>query len=128
MTLISEGKGEIVGWHDPDESFTSLGEVDGVQQPFFNPHILSFQWLSKIKIPGRDLPENVSWQVDEMELMTVEDYDAVINKGYNQFFGDFIQNRLDNLGARMEPIFAFTPKALQNFQEAGVVTLSPIEG
>jgi hypothetical protein len=108
------------------KSFTALGEVDGVQQPFFTPLLLSALWLSKIKWPGQELPDNVPWQVAEEELMTPEDYDVIINKGYKYFYNDFCTKRLDNLGKKLEPVLGFTPKAIQNFKAAGVVTLSPI--
>ncbi len=39
-------------------------------------------WFAKMKIPGRDLPENALWQIDEQGPMTVEDYDTVLKKGW----------------------------------------------
>ena len=37
--------------------------------------------LSSTKLPGRELPDDKLWQVDEKGLMTEEDYDTIINKG-----------------------------------------------
>ena len=108
------------------QSFTSLGEVDGIQQPLFNPNLLSFQWLSHVKIPGIDFPENVPWQVYETELMNIQDYDTIVSKGFSYFYFDFLKNRLDNLMERIEPILAHTPAAIDRFKQAGIVTLSPI--
>lgn len=109
------------------KSFTSLGEVDGIQHAGFYVHNLSSIWLSKVKIPGRDLPENELWQVAEMELMKVEDYDAIIKDGYNKFIGDFFLNRLDNLGEKLQSFFAALPQAIKDYQDAGVVPFSPCE-
>jgi len=110
------------------KSFTSLGEIDAVQQPTFDVNLLSMAWLSKVKIPGIQLPEDAPWQVAEAELMTVEDYDTIINKGYNAFFGEFQASRLDNLMQKLGPSLAYTPVASERFKEAGVVTLSPAMG
>lgn len=108
------------------KSFAALGEVDGIQHCGFNVNMLSTLWLSKVKVPGRDLPEDTLWQVDEMELMKLEDYDAIINCGYNNFIGDFFLNRLDNLGERLQPFLASLPQSFKNFEDAGIVPFSPI--
>ncbi|WP_019225549.1 uroporphyrinogen decarboxylase family protein [Dehalobacter restrictus] len=47
---------------------------------------LATAWFSKIKVPGRDLPENSLWQVEEKKVMQDADYDLVIEKGYNGLF------------------------------------------
>jgi uroporphyrinogen-III decarboxylase len=39
-------------------------------------------YFAKIKIPGRDLPEDAIWNIDEVGPMTAEDYDTVIDKGW----------------------------------------------
>lgn len=40
------------------------------------------KWFAKMKVPGRELPENALWQIDEQGPMTEEDYDIIINKGW----------------------------------------------
>ncbi|MEW6624849.1 MAG: uroporphyrinogen decarboxylase family protein [Bacillota bacterium] len=107
------------------KSFTSLGEVDGLQHISFYVHNLSSIWLSKLKIPGRDLPDDELWQVEEIELMTVEDYDFIIEKGYNAFIGEYYMNRLDNLGEKMQPFFQSFPEAIQATIKLGIVPFSP---
>jgi uroporphyrinogen-III decarboxylase len=64
-----------------------LGDVDGVNMMVGGlfPALLSFAWLSKIDIPGRDLPADVMWQVHESEVMSIDDYDMIIDKGYPAF-------------------------------------------
>ncbi|MGA3125726.1 MAG: uroporphyrinogen decarboxylase family protein [Candidatus Korobacteraceae bacterium] len=108
------------------KSFTSLGEIDAIQQPTFSPHLLSFAWLSKVQLPGIDLPEDSPWQVQEAELMSEADYDVIINKGWTYFYGDFMLNRLDNLMAKLGPTFGFTPTAIKNCTDAGLVCISPV--
>lgn len=107
------------------KSFTQLGEFDAIQQVTFSVHLLSVAWLSKVKIPGVDLPEDVPWQVAENELMTPEDYDTIINKGYNVFFGEFQARKLDNLLEKIQPFVAYLPEAINRFADIGVVALSP---
>jgi hypothetical protein len=107
------------------KSFTSLGEVDGLQFSVFNANSLSSHWLSKVKIPGRDLTEDELWQVQEQELMKVEDYDTIIKDGFNKFLGDYYMNRLDNLNAKLQPMREFLPQAMQAVADRGIVPFSP---
>ncbi|NPV30386.1 MAG: uroporphyrinogen-III decarboxylase [Firmicutes bacterium] len=103
------------------ESFSRLGEVDGLQGASFYVLTLQTLWLSKIKIPGRDLPDDELWQIDEQELMTVEDYDAIVEKGYNRFLMEYYRDRLDNLGEKLQPFLAYQPKAAENLKNRGIV-------
>lgn len=107
------------------KSLTSFGEIDGVQSPVFVAPMLGLAWLSKIQIPGIELPENVPWQVAETELMTLEDYDTIISKGFNSFFAEFQSSRLDNLLEKVGPVFELYPTAVKKFTDAGIVVLAP---
>ncbi|WP_411679114.1 uroporphyrinogen decarboxylase family protein [Clostridium thailandense] len=108
----------------------SLGEVDGIEMPHMNVNVFPAAWLANIKIPGRDLKEGTLWQMDEKELMKVEDYDIIIEKGWNYFFVDYAINRLstpeNNLLEKLQSIGEFTPKAIKNYKDAGIVTFSPL--
>jgi hypothetical protein len=104
------------------DSAVELG-VDGVQFPFMDPRLLSTLWLTKIKLPGVHLPEDALWQAHEEELMTTEDYDVIIDKGWNYFCQDFMLNRLDNVMAKLAPTFAFMPTAYKNAMDAGIVSV-----
>jgi hypothetical protein len=64
------------------KAFTSLGDIDGIQHASYNVAALSTIWLSKVKWPGRDLPQFVLGQVEELELMTPDDYDVIAKDGY----------------------------------------------
>lgn len=109
------------------ESFTSLGEIDGIQQPFEYADALSTLWLSKVEIPGRELPENKLWQIAEAELMKVEEYDTIINKGFNSFVSEFLVTRLNNVGESIaKNMLPYVGQAVQNCANAGLVPLSPL--
>ena len=50
-----------------------LGDLDGINAVpagRITP-ALSRMWLSRVAVPGRDLPEDSLWQVDEAEVMTI---------------------------------------------------------
>jgi uroporphyrinogen-III decarboxylase len=74
-----------------------LGDLDGINMMpgAFQTVKLSLLWLSKIAMPGRELPEDALWQVQEAELMTVDDYDFVLDKGWNAFLEDYRPKILD---------------------------------
>lgn len=109
------------------DSFTSLGDVDAIQQQNFWTPILSMLWLSRVKLPGKGLPENTLWQMDEAELMTPSEYDTVINKGYNAFFGEFQAAKLGNIAEEFAKVFLpSVGPSIQNYTNAGVVTLCPL--
>jgi len=40
----------------------------------------------KMKIPGRDLPDDYMFQLDEMEIMQPEDYDRICEMGCDRFY------------------------------------------
>lgn len=61
-----------------------LGDFDGINlmPSGCHPINLSNIWLSRVLIPGKDVPAHDLWQVVEKEIMTVEDYDFIINNGW----------------------------------------------
>jgi hypothetical protein len=105
----------------------SLGGMDGIAFAQMNPRVLSRDTLSKVKVPGAELPESTMWQVDEQELMKPEDYDFIIDKGLNVFLQtEYFPKRLDVLMAKLGPTFGFMGQSLENARDAGVVTTMPV--
>ena len=74
-----------------------LGDLDGINMMpgAFQTVKLSLLWLSKIAMPGKELPEDELWQVQEAELMTVDDYDFVLDNGWNAFLEGYRPKILD---------------------------------
>ncbi len=74
-----------------------LGDLDGINMMpgAFQTVKLSLLWLSKLAMPGKELPEDDLWQVQEAEMMTVEDYDFVIDKGWSAFLKGYRPKILD---------------------------------
>ena len=71
--------------------------VDGSNAPlWFRADVgLTATWLSHIKMPGRELPANMIWQVEEKENMSIEDYDVILNQGFEAFMGQLLPRLVD---------------------------------
>ncbi|MCL6479451.1 MAG: uroporphyrinogen-III decarboxylase [Peptococcaceae bacterium] len=108
------------------DSFAQLGEIDGIGMTTCYPDVLSLPSLSMVKIPGRELPDQMGWQIDEQELIKDEDYDFIIDKGWEAFLEMYAATRLNNLFQRLDPLFNYMPKDVINTIEAGLVPFSPI--
>ena len=70
------------------------GETDAINYGRFSPYGLSYLWMSKVRVPGVDLPEDVSYQVVEKEMMKEEDYDRILEVGWPAFYKDFVKERI----------------------------------
>ncbi|MDR1921598.1 MAG: uroporphyrinogen-III decarboxylase [Candidatus Adiutrix sp.] len=97
--------------------------VDAVQCDLYNVGFLNPQWLSKVKVPGVDLPDDELWQVEEAELMTVDDYKKIIDRGFYAWFLPFVKENLDDPLARVASTIAAGPEARRKYTAAGIVPL-----
>ena len=73
-----------------------VAEADAMHYPYIMAYGLAMQWMSKVRVPGVDLPEDVPYQVAEAELMTVEDYDTILATGWPEFYMNFMRERVFN--------------------------------
>jgi hypothetical protein len=108
------------------KTYQEIGLPDGVQHVGFNPYFLSAIWLSKVKLPGQELPHDEVWQADEKELMTVDDYKDIIDNGFNQWHDKFLVERLDNVQGKLAPFFQNFPTMMKMTIDAGLVPFSPL--
>ena len=46
------------------------------------PGATGMAWMCKTKLPGRELPEDALWQLDEQNFMTRDDYDIILHTRY----------------------------------------------
>jgi uroporphyrinogen-III decarboxylase len=76
----------------------SLGGFDGINSAAVGriTALLPSMWLSRVKVPGRDLPPDSLWQIMEAEVMTHEDYDFIIDKGWMTFLNQYLP-RISNV-------------------------------
>jgi uroporphyrinogen-III decarboxylase len=87
---------------------------------------LSLVWLSRVAVPGRNLPEESLWQVDEAEVMSVDDYDTIIEKGWSSFRGDYMSRVIDTaeIEAFLGWLGANLPDVVRRCRERGYVPIS----
>jgi uroporphyrinogen-III decarboxylase len=52
-------------------------------------------WITRMLVPGRELPDDVVWQADEDEDMKVEDYDRVLEEGWPAVLDSLLPRVLD---------------------------------
>ncbi|CAB1244946.1 uroporphyrinogen decarboxylase family protein [Clostridium sp. MT-14] len=106
-------------------SLKAFGEVDGVNSSYAAGPIFPLVFMSKVRLPGRELPDDMLWQLDEAEMMTVKDYDVILNKGWNDFKQDYLKNRLqvDVDGITSDLLYA--SQADKNIEDSGYVVYSP---
>lgn len=94
--------------------------MDGTQAPIFTPRILYLQWFSEVVAPGEgSVGENDLWQVHEKEAMTQDDYDDILENGYEQWHKKFLTEKYDAFNVS-KPYFDYYPEALKRFKEAGI--------
>ena len=75
-------------------AFDMVGDADAINYESFWPYNLCFSYMSKISVPGVDLPEDEMWQVVESELMTRDDYDLILKQGWNEYAEEFLAQRI----------------------------------
>ncbi|MFQ5399678.1 MAG: uroporphyrinogen decarboxylase family protein [Anaerolineae bacterium] len=87
---------------------------------------LSTLWLSRIAVPGRDLPDDSLWQVDEAEIMTAEDYDTILDQGWPAFLEAYLPRIIDvaEIEANRAWIRANLAGTVQRFRSRGYVPIS----
>jgi uroporphyrinogen-III decarboxylase len=104
------------------------GDFDGINQlPAGRITLmLSALWLSRVAVPGRDLPDDSLWQVDEREVMTVEDYDTIIDRGWSEFRGAYMSRVIDTeeLEAGLAWLATGVSQVARRFRDRGYVAIS----
>ncbi|GAB1477269.1 uroporphyrinogen decarboxylase family protein [Bacillota bacterium] len=94
--------------------------TDATQNTIFTPWLLPLQWLSKIAVPGEELGDDELWQVKEAENMRFEDYQEILDDGFEAFQNRFVKEKCGDPNARLEPFFAYLPVASRRINEAGI--------
>ena len=65
--------------------------IDTIHTPVICPHLLSTLWLSEVWLPGKELPNDALWQVHEYERMSFEDYEKIIEGGYEPWLASYLK-------------------------------------
>ncbi|MCR4437134.1 MAG: uroporphyrinogen decarboxylase family protein [Clostridiales bacterium] len=98
-----------------------LGDIDCVGPS--TPETLGAFFMSKMKLPGRDLPDNAIWQIVELNPMTVEDYDVIIEKGFMYYTQEATKKYIPETEEIMARLMPLMPKLAQKFIDAGYVNM-----
>jgi len=107
------------------EAYHLIGGGDAVNYGTFWPYGLCYDFWAKVRVPGVDLPEDKMWQVVETELMTVDDYDRILDVGWPSFSETFMKERIlsDVPSERLPPKWS-TPNVREAWAVYGVPVLS----
>jgi len=96
-------------------------DADATQNVIFSPFLLPGQWLAPVHTPGNELGDNDMWQmVEEQDFMKQEEYQIILDKGFEYFYRNYLKERLGDNDKKLEPFFAANPAAYQRFYEAGI--------
>jgi len=78
------------------QAYELVGGGDAINYGSYSPYELCYIFGAKVRVPGVELPENDEPQVVESELMNREDYDRILATGWEDFFEDFLSERVLN--------------------------------
>lgn len=103
-----------------------LGDVDSLQFATYAPAVLGLLWLAPMKLPGRDLPEDSLWQMDEQVRIQPEDYDRILEIGWGPWFGQYIGKYLGEAAAAGQALQEAGPRWVGEYMKRGYVIFSPM--
>lgn len=78
------------------EAWRMVDGGDAINYGSFWPYGLCYDFMSRVAVPGVDLPDDEMWQVVETDLMTRQDYDRILDMGWPDFFNQFMTNKVLN--------------------------------
>jgi hypothetical protein len=112
------------------ERLSQFGPIDGINAiPVGQPtdYGLGTLWMSEVKLPGKDLPDDQLWQVNEKEIMTVDDYETILSEGWPAVRKNIIEDRLGYSSQGVEELRASTMETIlhdvEGFRKAGYLSL-----
>jgi hypothetical protein len=107
------------------QAFGMVGDADAINYGSFWPYGLCYDYMSKVRVPGVDLPEDEMWQVVESELMTRADYDLILSKGWPEYSKAFLKQRIfHEIPEEYLPPRRKSPDAQKAWRKEGVPVLS----
>lgn len=107
-------------------SMKDLCDADATEKAHGLPHAFTTAFMSRLKLPGDGLGDDEMWQIDEKEVMTIADYDAILDMGWPAFVEDYVRNRLKVDLDALRAELAKSPSRMVSFEEAGYAVYCPI--
>ncbi len=102
-----------------------LGDIDSTQAAVFLPAALGMLWLSPVMLPGRELPENTLWQLDEQVRILPEDYDRIARDGWDAWFGEYVERHLGDALAAAAVLEEADPRWTAECEKRGYAVFAP---
>jgi hypothetical protein len=121
--FVKDSKGSVKAMI---QTFKMIGEADAINYGGVSSILgLACLWMSKVKVPGVDLPEDELWQVDEAERMEPEDYERILVEGWPAFYQSYMQKLMggdvwEKVNAGMKRF----PKMLEAWVADGILVLT----
>jgi uroporphyrinogen-III decarboxylase len=105
-----------------------FGELDAINQPVIGRMTpkLSYAWLSRVSVPGKELPRDSLWQVVEAESMTVDEYDTILEKGWMTYLMEFLPRVIeqDEFNTFLEWVMLNQERTQSRYRDHGYVIIS----
>ena len=99
-------------------------QIDTIHTPINCPYGLVTLWLSPVKVPGKELPEDELWQMDEQEIVTYEDYVTILKEGFGPWVQRVMKERLGDPVGQMGPYLQYQPITVRRLAEAGLPVMN----
>lgn len=106
------------------ETMKKIGGFDGCLWVGSAPTALqAAAWLSHVRVPGKELPDDSLWQIEEAEVMTIDDYDKIIENGWNNFMMSYLPRVIDmaEFGEQISWNINNGPRLMQLYRDNGYV-------
>jgi hypothetical protein len=101
-----------------------LGDVDAIQFATTIPKLLGMIWLTPVKLPGSDLPEDSLWQMDEQMRIQREDYERILEIGWSGWLGGYSGKYLQEEVAAAQAIMQAGPRWAGECMKRGYVAFT----
>ncbi|WP_005036834.1 uroporphyrinogen decarboxylase family protein [Holophaga foetida] len=108
------------------ETVQAFPTLDAIETAVTPPVLMGISFLSRVKLPGRELPEGSLYQVEEIERMSLEDYDRILEQGWPAWNQDYIARRLGYTEAEIGSSIQACGMAGQRLFEAGIPALTSV--
>jgi hypothetical protein len=125
-----------VNYRAANKLFDDLGGLDFIPMFNFAPAMTGVGMPMKQKLPGKELSADSIIQYHEQELMTPDEYDIIISKGWLEYERQYIFPRAhaefsglageSKLKASQETVNRWNEKATKLYTEKGVTTFSGV--
>ncbi|WP_371377653.1 uroporphyrinogen decarboxylase family protein [Sporomusa aerivorans] len=107
------------------DSVKQLGDIDGISAVFTAANSFPLAFFANVKLPGRELPDNALWQIDEQERIMPDDYDVILNKGWPAFKADYFANRLHVSVPAIVAELNGIPQMINDVEDDGYMVYTP---